>query len=574
MNKKITLLLAFLFYTLVASAQIFFSEDFSGGIPVTWTNVDNGTYNVKWRTTTTGALNQSAPVNSQLSQVGTTAANGYLILDSDSAGSGTSEDANLTTAAINCTGHASVHLLFTEYFAQYLTSTGVVKVSNDNVTWVDVHHAEVGLSQDGGTANPYMLDIDISATAANQPTVYIRFQYVGAWDYWWFVDDVKLMEPYSVDASASVQKLDFYYPQVPLSQATNLNRFAEIFNTGVSPTPGGTAVYEIINVTSGQTVFSESIPLTPINPGTSILISPVNPFVPSQSGYHKAKVTISVAGDGNPANDIAESVETNISDSVYARDNGVLQSTLGIGAGPGQDGILGQNFRVQKPGDITSVTFFFDDTLAFNPTGTPVYFTIHLQPSDTAPPDTIPFASTDTLWFLPGDVPSGGSFYTLNIHHAPVHITPGIYYVGLHEVDSLLPIGITSEIHQPNAVWVHWNSAPSPTGWIKPEDFGMSLTYMIRLNFLSPFVSVSEIGSQKSTLLAYPNPASREVNFHWENRNGSSDLTISDILGNIVFQGDYDADNTTVNFDSYPAGVYLVQVVCGQSISRVKVVKN
>src|SRR3954471_4455351 len=51
-------------------APPFFTEDFSSGIPGSWTNVDNSGNNVLWRATTTGAVNNTAPVDPQLNTVG------------------------------------------------------------------------------------------------------------------------------------------------------------------------------------------------------------------------------------------------------------------------------------------------------------------------------------------------------------------------------------------------------------------------------------------------------------------------------------------------------------------------
>src|SRR6187399_962253 len=104
--KRLILLICCIFQTAFIIAQTFFSEDFSSGIPVTWTNIDYSGNNVLWRTTTTGAYNQTTPVDEFLNPVGTSASNGYLILDSDSAGV-VLENSDLTTAAINCTGHSN-----------------------------------------------------------------------------------------------------------------------------------------------------------------------------------------------------------------------------------------------------------------------------------------------------------------------------------------------------------------------------------------------------------------------------------------------------------------------------------
>ncbi len=176
----------------------FYMQDFSGGIPGTWQNNDNAGDGVMWRYTTTG----SSIGFGNLSNAGTSAANGYVILDSDSAFPG-GADAELITDAIDCSSKANVHLTFNEYFVQWSTSLGIVWVSNDGIIWTDVYHAEAGLGSGQTTANPNALDIDISADAAGMSTVYIKFEYIGTAEYFWEVDDIGLYEVAAADGGVT-----------------------------------------------------------------------------------------------------------------------------------------------------------------------------------------------------------------------------------------------------------------------------------------------------------------------------------------------------------------------------------
>ena len=565
------LIICCILQTAYLNAQTFFSEDFSSGIPGGWVNIDNSGNGIVWKVTTTGAFNQSVPVDAQLNPNGTSATNGYLILDSDSAGSGISENTDLITTAINCTGHSSVRIAFNEYFAQYGSSTGTVYVSNDAVTWTAVHQAETGLLQDQGTPNPNPVDIDISATAANQATVYIRFTYTGMFDYWWMIDDVKLYEPSAIDIAADVvNNLSDAYTIVPLSQATGFNLSGVAFNAGLTAA-AASATYEIINTTLGSTVFSETVSLAAINPGATVPVIPAQSFIPAISGVHKARITVSAVGDGNVFNDTAESDELEISDSVYARDDGNLISTNGIGAGPGEDGICGQNFQVNAAGDITSVSFFFDDTLGFNPTGTPVYFSVRSQLNDTTAPDIGALAYTDTMIFFPGNIPAGGSWYTLPLSAGNLHVLPGLYYIGLHEVDSILPIGIAHNIITEGATWVHWNSIPSPTGWVRPEDFGMHFTYMIRANFLPPPVAVDQI-TDRNDCSIYPNPASSAIHINRPEAEGIWHVSISDVTLKCIYQEEFEGTHAQISLNMLPEGIFLVTISDAKNIITRKVI--
>ena len=356
---KGVLLFAFLTNCVLVNAQPFFSEDFSSGIPAGWTNIDNSGNNVVWRTTLTGAFNTGTVMDEQLSQSGTSAANGYLILDSDSAGSVSTQNTDLTSVALNCTGHNLVHLKFNEYFAQFASSTGTVKVSNDNLTWVDVHAAQGGLVQDSGTANPYALDIDINSIAANQATVYIRFNYTGAYDYWWFVDDVVLYEPQPNDVAVlNVQPLNSEYTSIPLNQAVALTISGNIKNVGLNVASGGDAFLELVDVGSGLSVFSETVNLPVLNLGDIATVVPVSAFSPLAAGYYKSRISATLAGDGDTLNNVMESAAFYISDSVYQRDDNTFAGVQGIGLGPGENGTAGQSFLVHVDANLTSVTVF------------------------------------------------------------------------------------------------------------------------------------------------------------------------------------------------------------------------
>jgi len=512
MKKNLLLIIIFL-GTLTLKAQVFFTEDFASGIPGGWTNVDLSGNNVLWRTTTTGSVNTGVSVDTTLNPIGTTAANGYLIIDSDSAGQIVTQDAILTTSPINCTGHASVHLAFNEYFAQYLASTGTVSVSNDNISWVDVHIAELGLAINQGTPNANHVEVDVTSTAANQATVYIRFAYHGEWDYWWFVDDVQLLEPPAVDlAVASIEKLNSEYTMIPFVQATALNLSAEVTNTGGSATTGGVALFEIYNGLSQ--VFSENINLPSIATGDTETVAPTGLFTPTSSGNYTSKLTISIAGDGNSANDIMESDPITLSDSVYARDDDNFAGTMGIGVGPGEDAITGQNFRVNTIDNLSSITFFMDEGFGAQPAGTPVYFTVHAQAdTGTGPDGSNVLAYSDTILFTPGMIPAGGAYYTVSIQGGFVQLSPGLYFIGIHETDSILTIGYSNSIYSPGAVWVHWNTIPSPpavNGWAHAEDFTIVIAYMIRANFGDGNVSVNEHNAP-GQLSVFPNPASEKI---------------------------------------------------------------
>jgi hypothetical protein len=296
MKKLTTYFLISLFLGASAMATVpFYSEDFASGLPGTWQNVDNNSVaHVLWRYTTTGAKNTFSNFSNALSPVGTSAANGYMIFDSDSAGGGGGEDASIISPAIDCSSRTNVHLTFNEYFAQYLSGIGIVWVSNDGTTWTDVHHAEAGLAQDDTTANPYALDIDISAVAAGSSTVYIQFEWIGDFDYFWMVDDVALYEVPSADAGV----INITAPVTSCALLSNAETVTvEIKN------------FASVDLTDFDVMFSDGLSnptehiMDTIAPGATMTYTFTNTADLSAPGAHNIIANTIVSGDVDNSND-------------------------------------------------------------------------------------------------------------------------------------------------------------------------------------------------------------------------------------------------------------------------------
>ena len=150
-----------------------FTEDFSGGIG-TWTVVDNAGGGEVW-VTETSPWTASA-----------TAANGYIVFNSDLYGAGVAEDCDIISPAFSCAALSTVSLSFTHFFRAGYGAIGIVSVSNDNgATWTDVQTWDPVGSADG--ANEY---IDVSVQLAGSATCKIKFNWTAVWAWYWFIDDI------------------------------------------------------------------------------------------------------------------------------------------------------------------------------------------------------------------------------------------------------------------------------------------------------------------------------------------------------------------------------------------------
>lgn len=255
MNKKLLYVLAIVFTTMSAKAQTIFSDDFSNSSLPNWTIVNQySNSNVIWKWSNTGQSTGDAAT--QFEYAG--AANGHLIVDSDADGDqngAIKEFTTVTSRAIDCSGSGTVILTFAELYARVTAvDTVVVLVSTDSINWSAVYSPAVGLGNNQSTANPKNPEIDITALAANQATVYVRFSWKSTWGYWWFVDDVRLFVPDPQNIRA-LSVLNTFSNGCNLSATEPVTlRFQ---NKGLSPITTFDASYQV----NGGTIVTETVTL-------------------------------------------------------------------------------------------------------------------------------------------------------------------------------------------------------------------------------------------------------------------------------------------------------------------------
>lgn len=190
--------------------QIVFQDDFDNGFAG---NNGIGAW-LPWDTsgdTSIWALASASSPNGQytgglpaMSNTGTTAANGWIILDADlyntsTVSGGDDVSAWLQSPAFDCSQLSSVVVNYNQYFIYccFSASPLTVEVSLDNgATWVAfAGHGDFSPAANALSANPLPTGVDISCVAAGQSNVMIRFGYntageTGYSHYFWGIDDV------------------------------------------------------------------------------------------------------------------------------------------------------------------------------------------------------------------------------------------------------------------------------------------------------------------------------------------------------------------------------------------------
>mgnify|MGYP000448146963 CR=1 FL=1 len=258
---------------------VIWSEDFGGGFPAGWA-IDDQSGICPWKWTMDGShgnFNDSNGSDYDDPISSTTAGNGFLIVDADSANhftygqpSGTTYqylDSYFATSAIDL--GATYSSLLLEFEQSFRFNNGLdleVQVSSDSTNW-STYNVQGGVDNNAASDDPDLVSINISGAVGAAETVYLRIGW-SARVYYWMIDDMKIVQGLDNDLEFTkayhgdiVQ--DYQYSKVPLEQATEMVVGAVVTNLGGVPQTNVTVDYDIlqnsVSVSTGSFSFTESI---------------------------------------------------------------------------------------------------------------------------------------------------------------------------------------------------------------------------------------------------------------------------------------------------------------------------
>ncbi len=479
----------------------------------------------------------------------------------------------LTNAtAIDLTGHPAVRLTFSQYYRRFHDST-YVYISNNGTSWTR-YEVNAGLlsnsfSANNSAINPDVVTVDISATAGNQSTVYVRFEYyspdtnaagydsLSGCGYSWMVDDVTISDIASTDA-ALMPADPGEYSIFPFIQPEALQLRGRLINTGSSPITGGRIIFNIYDINGPQFTDTSAASGT-LNPGdTSGYLAAANSYTVPQIGFYAIEQIVYVAGDGDNTNDTTF-IEPFCDDSTYARDITALpgQGAAFLGGfgfnvttgNPTGTGSMGQMFHIWHASDITSATFF----LASDRTGKNV--SIDLYSVQGGVPNAI-MGSTPVYTLTAAD-----TVLTTIAFSSPISVTPGDYFLAFNQLDTgNITIGAADGFFTPQKGFFkipggNWTTFENPNPALSLE-----LALILRANNPTGTLLGVNSASEKVQFNVYPNPSSGML---YVAGNGEKDVTVqvTNSVGQVVKTAKY--DRLTVNrldLNSAPSGLYNVHI--------------
>jgi hypothetical protein len=332
------------------------------------------------------------------------------------------------------------------------------------------------------------------------------------------IDDVEVSAVINNNVSLTTVNPLTEYTLTPLSQvpAAGYAVSALVTNNGLNTATQVSLAATVYN-TANAVVASGNSGSTTINVGSNATLTATN-FLPTAAGDYMVVYDLTM----NPADqqqiDNRDTQYISITPSTYARDNGNVIGSLGIGAGNG--GFLGQDFLLNSSADLNFIQGYFVRGYA----GRKLAAVVWSMPAGV--PATI-VATTDTILY-PDD---SARLYQLPMFGGTVNLPAGRYAFTFVEFDSTLALGQTTDIFTLTRGWVNWPTIPGGT-WSNPETFGSAFqrAYVIRpifcqsilpgLNIVSPVCQATN-GTVSVTLSGGDTP----YQYAWSNGSTGSSLS-------------------------------------------------
>lgn len=494
----------------------------------------------------------------------TSAANGYALINSDAAGAGQTQNSKIVTAAaIDCSGKPNVSMVF-EQSTRHFQELYFVTVSNDNgATWTDF---QVNTSQAVNTnsANPALAQVNISSVAANQANVKIGFRYVGAYDWFWAVDDVQLIETDNYDLATTGYfwgvegtwgaRLPYY--QTPIAQINPIKFAGLIENKGAMTQSDITFAAAIASAG-----YAGTSPQGALSPNTTDTFDIALPFTPAASVANFTVTGTAASGqtDAYPADNAAPALAFGVTQTTFARDAQVVQAGS-YNQGMGYE--MGNIFDITADQTLTGVDVFVAATSTANCQIYGLLYTIDaggdfVYAAPTAL-HTVTSAELGTVITLPLS-----SAYPLLAGNSYLLVV-GSYGDGGATDDFVVGTSGISEAqttfyldgNENTGTWYYSTSTP-----------------MVRMNFNS---SLSVAENANANVAIYPNPVVGEATVE-VNGTTASAITVVDLAGKVVYSSNVAEGTSKVSFSTtnFSAGVYTVNVATSTgTVTKKMVVKN
>ena len=353
--------------------------------------------------------------------------------------------------------------------------------------------------------------------------------------------------------NVDIATVEYEYTKIPLSQVGNIIQDGIISSLGAGNVTGATMNVEVFkDVTS---VYNMTSTPQNINAGTSATFS-TSAYTPTLTGIYTITYTSDINETDEDLTDNSISFILEVTDSVFARDNGI-NDIGGVGIGGGLEGHMGNVFEITNSQFLTSISALIDNSTS-NITGKNFELEVFALNGSGTPTTLLATTESKTVNGI-------NEWYDLKLIPS-LSLAPGNYLLAINQDTSYQQqIGASSSISTNGTCWVSWTNQP----WTVSETFGFDIALMIRANLNA----VAELKDNTSELLkVYPNPAKNELTV--SNLAIGSHIEIINSLGQIVMTLETLHSATSIDITTLKSGFYTLKSSSNQEIRNSKFVKN
>jgi len=449
---------------------------------------------------------------------------------------------------------------FEQTHRRYAESTFVIYSLDGGTTWQEVE-VNADMATNTNTTNPDQLQVNLSSQIGNQASVKIGFKYVGQWDWFWAVDDVKLSTPDDYDlemtnvywGSTGFWGARLPYYQIPIAQIAPIDFGGIVSNLGALDQ---TDVVFTASLTGGAyTGTSAAGTIVAGSLDTLDVTTPLTP--PATVANHVVNLAAtSGATDAVPANNaITNAATISVNNFIYARDGGTV-SGGSFNAGDGFE--VGNIFDMVTTADLKGIDVVINSAAV---AGAEMF--VKLYSIDPATGDFVYVDESNPRILTAADL---GQKITLTLMNGAQTLNGGESYLVV--AGSNGDGGATNDL----VVGTSGLSEAQTTFYFDMTDqtwYYTTATPMVRMNF-DPVLSVNEVENAFG-LAVYPNPASDVITVSL-NKATTATISIVDLAGKVVKTSSMNGLTTSINTSELSNGVYHVTITDGTTVATEKVV--
>ena len=405
----------------------------------------------------------------------------------------------------------------------------------------------------------------MSAYLGNQANVKIGFKYIGQYDWFWAVDDVKLMTPDDFDLSMDGgywgstgfwgARLPYY--QIPTAQLAPIDVSGIVSNLGAL-----TQTDIVFTAALASGAWSGSSAASTIVAGaldTLSLPSALTP--PPAAATHVINFSAtSGAVDAAPANNgILSAATIVVNNTIYARDkNNVSGGSYNAGFGFE----VGNIFDIYATAPLSAIDVYINDAAEV---GAECY--VKLYSIDATTGDFVYVDESNAYTLTANDL---DGIVTFSLAAGAFTLNAGESYLVV--AGSNGDGGLTNDL----VVGTSGNSEVQTSFYLDLTDntwYYTTSTPMVRMNFSAAGI---EDNDASFGLNVYPNPAENEANISVSVENANVAVTLTDLSGKVVYNNNLGTvngtKNVTINTSNFANGIYMVGVNSNGNISTKKLV--